>query len=102
MRLIHNVPFSSQEIETFRQSIFSNLTLGMKYMLEAMDDITLKLSEDNMDHMSLIENAADLRDEEPFPMSYLEPLRSLWNDPKVQEMWRRRNESALPEKYFSP
>lgn len=99
MRLIHKLPFSSQEIESYRQLVFENLTRGIKYLLDAMEDMDLKISEDNMEYLDLIDNATDLRDGEPFPMSYYEPLKSLWADPNVQKAWVRGNEAALPEKY---
>jgi len=97
MRLIHKLPFSTQEIESYRQLTFDNLTRGMKYVLDAMQDMDLKVSEENMPYLDLIENATDLRDGEPFPMSYYQPLKSLWEDPNVQKAWERGNEAALPE-----
>lgn len=99
MRLIHKVPFSPQEVETYRQLTFDNLTRGLKYVLDAMEDMDLKVSEENMQYLSLIENASDLRDGEPFPMEFYQPLKSLWEDPNVQRAWERGNEAALPEKY---
>jgi len=104
MRLIHRVPFSPQEIESFRQLIFENLTRGMKYVLDAMEEMDLKVSEDNIPHVDLIENASDIRDGEAFPMSFLAPLFSLWTDPNIQRACERGNEAALPENlyyYFS-
>ncbi|KAG6890507.1 hypothetical protein C0995_007706 [Termitomyces sp. Mi166 len=97
MRLIHKLPFSPQEIESFRQLVFENLTRGMKYLLDAMEDMELKVAEENIPHVDLIENAPDLRDSEPFPMPYFEPLKSLWEDTNVQKAWERGNEAALPE-----
>ncbi|KAK0204246.1 heterotrimeric G-protein alpha subunit, GPA2-like protein [Desarmillaria ectypa] len=97
MRLIHRVPFSPQEIESYRQLTFDNLTRGLKYVLDAMEDMDLKVSEDNQKYLEVIEDARDLRDAEPFPMEYYEPLKSLWNDPEVQKAWQRGNEAALPE-----
>jgi guanine nucleotide-binding protein subunit alpha len=98
MRLIHRVPFSTQEIETYRQLVFNNLTHGLKYVLDAMEDMDLKVSEDNLPYIDTVENANDLRDGEPFPTMYYEPLRSLWADPGVKKAWERGNEAALPEK----
>ncbi|KAF8060760.1 heterotrimeric G protein alpha subunit 4 [Lyophyllum atratum] len=97
MRLIHKLPFSTQEIESYRQLTFDNLTRGMKYLLDAMEDMELKVAEDNVPYLDLIENATDLRDGEAFPLSYYEPLKSLWEDPNVQKAWERGNEAALPE-----
>lgn len=48
MRLIHRVAFSAQELEFYRQLVFSNLTtLGLRVVLEAMDDLDLGLTEEN-------------------------------------------------------
>lgn len=99
MRLIHKVPFSSQEIESYRQLVFNNLTHGMKYLLDAMDDMGIDLSESTIEYVPMIEDAVDLRDGQPFPMEYLGPLRKLWEDPNVQKAWARGNEAALPDKY---
>ncbi|TFK64229.1 heterotrimeric G-protein alpha subunit, GPA2-like protein [Pluteus cervinus] len=97
MRVIHKVPFSQQEIETYRQLTFDNVTRGFKYLLDAMEDMDLKVSEENQAHIEMIDNALDLRDGEPFPPSYYEPLKALWADPGVQKAWSRGNEAALPE-----
>ncbi|KAJ6505748.1 heterotrimeric G protein alpha subunit 4 [Mycena vitilis] len=43
MRLIHKVPFSAQETESFRQLVFDNLTRGLKYLLDALPDMELEL-----------------------------------------------------------
>jgi hypothetical protein len=101
MRLIHRVPFSSQEVESFRQLIFNNLTHGLKYVLDSMEDMQLVVSPENKGHIELIESANDLRDGEVFPPHFYEPLYQLWNDRGVQQAWERGNEAALPEKYTS-
>lgn len=98
MRLIHHVPFSQQEVESYRQLVFNNLTHGMKYLLDAMDDMDLVVSEESKPYVQMVEDAVDLKDGEPFPISYLEPLRLLWQDPAVQQAWGRGNEAALPDK----
>jgi len=97
MRLIHRVPFSSQEVESFRQLIFNNLTHGLNYVLDSMEDMELEVSPENSEHIELIENASDLRDGEVFPPHFYEPLKLLWNDKGIQQAWDRGNEAALPE-----
>ncbi|TFK38768.1 heterotrimeric G-protein alpha subunit, GPA2-like protein [Crucibulum laeve] len=97
MRLIHRVPFSPQEIETYRQLVFDNLTHGMKYLLEAMEDMELEVSDDNQENVEMVLNARDIRDGEPFPISYYEPLKALWDDINVRKAWERGNEAALPD-----
>jgi len=101
MRLIHHVPFSPQEVEFFRQIIWNNLTHGVKYILDSMEDMELKVSSENSDHVELVENANDIRDGEAYPQHFFEPLKALWNDKGIQQAWGRGNEAALPEKYTS-
>jgi len=97
MRLIHRVPFSSQEVESYRQLIFNNLTQGIKYVIESMEDMGLEYSPDNAAQVELIENAVDLRDGEAFPTQYYDALKALWDDSGVQKAWDRGNEAAIPE-----
>ncbi|PCH33175.1 heterotrimeric G-protein alpha subunit GPA2-like protein [Wolfiporia cocos MD-104 SS10] len=104
MRLIHKVPFSSQEVESYRQLVFNNLTHGLKYLVDSMEDMELAISPDNEELVQLIADAPDIKDGEPYPTIYLEPLRKLWEDPNVQKAWERGNEAALPDNliyYFS-
>jgi guanine nucleotide-binding protein subunit alpha, other len=98
MRFIHRVPFSPHEIESYRQLVFNNLTHGLKYVLDAMEDMDLKVSESNLQYIDMIEDASDIRDGEPFPKPYYQALKSLWSDPNVERAWQRGNEAALPEK----
>ncbi|TRM62816.1 heterotrimeric G protein alpha subunit 4 [Schizophyllum amplum] len=97
MRLIHKLPFSAQETESYRQLVFDNLTRGLKYVLDAMDDMELQVLDEHLPYIDLVENARDLRDGEAFPEHFYEPLKALWADPAVQHAWERGNEAALPE-----
>lgn len=99
MRLIHRVPFSSEEIENYRQLVFNNLTTGMAYVLEAMEDMGLEVAEQNLPFVDIIRNARDTQPYQPFPRMYYEPLKSLWEDKAVERTYERGNEAALPEKY---
>ncbi len=102
MRLIHRVPFSSQEIESDRQLIFNNLTHGLKNVIDAMDDMELEVSPENRDLIPIIEDASDIKDGEPFPVEFHTILKRLWEDPTVQAAYARGNEAALPEKCAYP
>jgi guanine nucleotide-binding protein subunit alpha len=99
MRLIHRIPFSSQEVEHFRCCIFNNLTHGIKHVLDWMEDMQLALSPENGEHSELIKNANELRDGEVFPQQFYEPFRRLWNDRYFQRAWEHRNGPMLQEKY---
>ncbi|KAJ7265235.1 guanine nucleotide binding protein, alpha subunit [Mycena rebaudengoi] len=43
LKLIHKVPFSTQETEWFRQLVFDNITRGLRCLLMAMTDMALEL-----------------------------------------------------------
>lgn len=47
MRLIHKVPFTAQEVETYRQLVFNNITHGLRIVFEALDDLELKVADGN-------------------------------------------------------
>lgn len=98
MRLIHEVNFSAQEVEFYRQLVFANVTQGMKQLLDALEDMDLKLSEASLDLVRYVEDAPDIKDGQPFPSDYYEPLELLWADENVQKGWARGNEAALPDK----
>jgi guanine nucleotide-binding protein subunit alpha len=97
MRLIHKVPFSSQETEYYRQLCFQNIVQGMRLILDAQDTFGYTLSDDNEKYYELIDNAPDLHDGQAFPADYLAPLQSLWDDAAVRKTLERANEVALPE-----
>src|SRR5258706_2790574 len=48
MRVINSIPWSSTEIESYRQIIWTNLIDGMTRVREVMDELNLETSEDNM------------------------------------------------------
>jgi len=98
MRFIHKVPFQPSEIEHYRQLVFDNLTHGLRYVLNAMVEMELSVSPENMSYVDMIDDAPDLRDGEPFPPDYEVALRALWEDGNVKKAWERGNEAALPEK----
>ncbi|KAJ7462946.1 heterotrimeric G-protein alpha subunit, GPA2-like protein [Mycena latifolia] len=94
MRLIHRMPFSGRELRSYRQLVFDNLMHGLKYLLDALPDMDLKLPWPDVE---LIESAPNLYDREPFPLEYLGPLQRLWDEEVVGIAWARRNEIALQE-----
>ncbi|KAF5312023.1 hypothetical protein D9619_003664 [Psilocybe cf. subviscida] len=99
MRLIHKLPFQPHEIEHYRQLVFDNLTRGLRYVLDAMEDLDLEVLPENFEHLALIDGNRDIRDGEPFPVAFSEPLKALWRDPNVQSTITRGNE-ALPDNLF--
>lgn len=48
MRVINSIPWSSTEIESYRQIIWTNLIDGMIRVREVMDELNLETSEDTL------------------------------------------------------
>jgi guanine nucleotide-binding protein subunit alpha len=98
MRLIHSVEFTPTEIEFYRHLVFSNLTYGMKCVLDAADELELQPSSEVADAIALIEESPDIKDHQPYPSEYHEALQRLWDDETVQAAVKKGNEFALPDK----
>ncbi|EST05659.1 Guanine nucleotide binding protein (G-protein), alpha subunit [Kalmanozyma brasiliensis GHG001] len=98
MRIIHHIPFTSEERENFRRLVFLNLVQGMKTILDVMEEWTVDLHDPaNVEHLSLFVSYPDISEDEPFPSRYLVALKDLWLDAGVQSVYRRGNEAAVPD-----
>ena len=98
MQLIHHLSFSREDIESQRQLIFSNLTLGLAWVIRAAKDMGLEVAPQNRHLLSLLCAADDINDYEPYPIEYYEVLKRLWEDPNVQVAYACANEAALQDK----
>lgn len=47
MRVIHNDKFTPQEIESYRQIVFSNIVRGSQMLVDALPSMDLELSPEN-------------------------------------------------------
>ncbi|KAH8795923.1 guanine nucleotide binding protein, alpha subunit [Flagelloscypha sp. PMI_526] len=99
MRIIHNIPWTSQETETYRHLVFENLVSGMKSVLDVMEGLGITPSADIQANswLQLLEDAPVVKDGDPFPADYFYILKKLWADSSVQQAISRGNEAALPE-----
>ncbi|GHJ90044.1 hypothetical protein NliqN6_6446 [Naganishia liquefaciens] len=97
MRLIHNVTFTEEEIEDYRQLVFDNIVNGMKLIIDAMDEWEISVEPSNRKFIALVDNPPDIQEGQVFPAEYREPLERLWKDRGVQHACARGNEYALPE-----
>jgi len=97
MRLIHNKGYTPDEIEDFRKIAFENIVGGMSSIIDIMDELSIAVSPPNRRYIQLVDNRPSLSTGEPFPIKYLEPLKSLWADPGVQSTYAKGYEYAAPE-----
>lgn len=97
MRVIHRISFTPEEIESYRQLIFRNLTRGLDLVIDEMENTGLEVSPELRDLIYFPRYAQDVRDYERFPVIYLDVLKRLWEDHNVQAVYARENEAALPD-----
>ncbi|KAH8834537.1 guanine nucleotide binding protein, alpha subunit [Flagelloscypha sp. PMI_526] len=99
MRIIHQLPWTPQETETYRHLVFENLVRGMKSVLDAMEGMGITPSAHIQDNnwSQMLEDTPDIKDGDPFPTDYFPVLNDLWADSSVQQTISRGNEAALPE-----
>lgn len=99
MRVIHDVAFTDEEVESYRQLVYDNITRGMKLLLDAMADMEMKVTVENLEHFDWVDGGVpELKGGEVFPMETYGHLKALWADRNVKIAYERGNEAALPEK----
>jgi guanine nucleotide-binding protein subunit alpha len=98
MRLIHDIPFTPREIETYRHVIFDNLTRGMLLLFEAMAEMEIPIPDRISAHREILSHAPEIQDRQPYPPEFKDIILAVWNDPDIQAVWQRAAEAALPEK----
>lgn len=77
--------------------MFSNLVTGMRLIIDTMDELGMSVSEENRQHVSLVDNEPPINTGEPFPLEYKPALEALWKDEGVQGCWAKAYEYALQE-----
>ncbi|ORE11927.1 guanine nucleotide binding protein, alpha subunit [Rhizopus microsporus var. microsporus] len=99
MRLIHASGFTKYERESFRLMIFTNILGSMQALLEGMHHHKFTFeNEANWKYIALFERRpTSLSMHEPYPIEYLEPLKSLWRDKGIQATFEKSNTFAFNE-----
>ncbi|CAO3596737.1 unnamed protein product [Absidia cylindrospora] len=105
MRLIYTSGFDAAERESFRHTVFSNITSTIQTVLEAMNTLQVKFDDSQLEeYVQLFDQPPGLKKGEPYPVNYLVPLKKLWADDGVQRVCKQGNTFALHENvnyYFS-
>lgn len=104
MRIINGKHFSEDELKLYKLTVYNNLVLGMKVLIDA----TIKLgvgfsSEESSNNASFVFSFdSNIKLEEPVFQQYSPAIQQLWSDPGVQAAYARRREFLLGDstKYF--
>lgn len=96
MKLIHDVGYTREDKEAFKEIIFSNTIQSMKVICEAMEvlGIAYELPESGK-HADLIASLPSQLEAEEFPADAAAAIKALLADPGVQSCFGRSSEYQL-------
>ncbi|MBN3286733.1 GNAQ protein, partial [Polyodon spathula] len=102
MRIIHGSGYTDEDKRGFTKLVYQNIFTAMQSMIRAME--TLKISykyEHNKGNANIVREV-DVEKVSVFDNPYVDAIRTLWNDPGIQECYDRRREYQLSDsaKYF--
>ncbi|KAJ7346177.1 GPA1 heterotrimeric G-protein alpha subunit [Mycena albidolilacea] len=95
--LLHPPGPTDRERIAYREVIFSNITLSMRAVLEAMPALEISLSPHNDARRTAILSLPEMIEADILPRDIADAIRGLCCDPGVKEAIRRRNEFQLSE-----
>ncbi|CAO3621525.1 unnamed protein product [Cunninghamella echinulata] len=98
MRLIHASGFNVTEREGFRLVIFSNIFTAMQLLLEGLFISKMAFEHPkNLEYAGLFELLPNIKPNEGYPLDYLHPLKSLWKDKSIRQIYLMGNTFALSD-----
>ncbi|ORZ10395.1 guanine nucleotide binding protein, alpha subunit [Absidia repens] len=101
MRLIHAAGFDTAERESFRHTVFDNITSTMQAVLEAMDALEINFQDRQLEEcLYLFDRPPAIKKGEPYPLDYLIPLKKMWEDEGVQDACKQGNSFALHDNVY--
>ncbi|XP_034547804.1 LOW QUALITY PROTEIN: guanine nucleotide-binding protein subunit alpha-14-like [Notolabrus celidotus] len=102
MRIIHGGGYTDEDKRSYAKLVYQNIYTSMQAMVRAMEALNIAFTESsNQSHAnSVLEVEVDKV--EDMDQSLAAAVRSLWNDPGIQECYNRRREYQLSDstKYY--
>ncbi|XP_007435175.1 guanine nucleotide-binding protein subunit alpha-14 isoform X1 [Python bivittatus] len=102
MKIIHGSGFSEEERKSFTKLVYQNIYSAMQAMVSAMDALQIPYSSEQSKEDSQMIEEVHIDKIETLERKYVEAIKRLWEDPGIQECYRRRREYQLSDsaKYF--
>jgi guanine nucleotide-binding protein subunit alpha len=96
MKLIHDSGYSQEELESFKEVIFSNTIQSMRVILEAMEVLGIQLKDSgNRTHVEVILQSPHQLEVDRLPAEIATAVKALWSDAGVLECYSRKSEYQL-------
>ncbi|CDQ75805.1 unnamed protein product [Oncorhynchus mykiss] len=102
MRIIHGTGYSEEDKRGFTKLVYQNIFTAMQSMIHAMETLQIPYKcEDNQGHANIVIEV-DVEKVTMFTNPYVDAIKSLWNDPGIQECYDRKREYQLSDsaKYY--
>uniref|UniRef100_A0A8C6U266 Guanine nucleotide-binding protein subunit alpha n=1 Tax=Neogobius melanostomus TaxID=47308 RepID=A0A8C6U266_9GOBI len=102
MRIIHGAGYSDEDKRGFTKLVYQNIYTAMQSMIRATETLKIPYKyEHNTANANIIRDV-DVEKVSMFQNHHVDAIKSLWNDPGIQEAYDRRREYQLSDstKYY--
>ncbi|XP_026152616.1 guanine nucleotide-binding protein G(q) subunit alpha-like [Mastacembelus armatus] len=102
MRIIHGRGYSDEDKRGFTRLVYQNIFTAMQAMIQAMDMLQIPYKFEHNKANASIVSGVDVERVSTFTKLYVDAIKSLWNDPGIQECYIRKREYQLSDsaKYY--
>ncbi|XP_077331714.1 guanine nucleotide-binding protein subunit alpha-11 isoform X2 [Lithobates pipiens] len=102
MRIIHGTGYSEEDKKGFTKLVFQNIFTAMQSMIRAMETLKILYKYEQNKANALVVREVDVEKVCTFEQPYISAIKTLWNDPGIQECYDRRREYQLSDsaKYY--
>ncbi|KFO28853.1 Guanine nucleotide-binding protein subunit alpha-11 [Fukomys damarensis] len=102
MRIIHGAGYSEEDKRGFTKLVYQNIFTAMQAMIRAMDTLKILYKDEQNEANALLIREVDVEKVMTFEHQYVDAIKTLWNDPGIQECYDRRREYQLSDsaKYY--
>ncbi|KAG8126998.1 putative Guanine nucleotide-binding protein [Naja naja] len=102
MRIIHGSGYSEEDKKGFTKLVYQNIFTAMQSMIRAMETLKILYKYEQNKANALLIREVDVEKVSSFEQPYVSAIKTLWNDPGIQECYDRRREYQLSDsaKYY--
>ncbi|XP_028912420.1 guanine nucleotide-binding protein subunit alpha-11-like [Ornithorhynchus anatinus] len=102
MRIIHGSGYSEEDKRGFTKLVYQNIFTAMQSMIRAMETLKILFKHEQNKANALLIWEVDVEKITVFEQPYVNAIKTLWNDPGIQECYDRRREYQLSDsaKYY--
>jgi len=102
MRIIHGSGYSDEDKRGFTKLVYQNIFMAMQSMIKAMELLRIEYKNPANIEMADLVRCVDYESVTTFGDIYVKAIKSLWEDPGIQDCYDRRREYQLTDsaKYY--